>query len=280
MKNPSILIPYRENQDVFLCPVCRSAGSIVNASYVCEGGHCYDISAKGYLNFGPAQDTGQYSRALFESRREMLSSGLFAPVADTILEIAANAFAGRPITTLDAGCGEGYFACVVGSAQPGRVVALDMERSAVQLACKRDKSICWLVADNNRLPIADKKIDLLLNILTPANYAEFRRVLRGDGLLVKVVPGADHLMEIRGLLSKQLRHDGYSNEGVLSLFEKNMAMPKAAEIRYRYAIDAGQAEALLRMTPMSHRKDLDGVRHQDLREVTVHLWILTGGAAR
>jgi len=46
----------------------------------------------------------------------------------------------------------------------------------------------------NRVPT---DVDARTDVLTPANYDEFRRVLSPDGMLVKVYPGQDYLREIR-----------------------------------------------------------------------------------
>ena len=43
------------------------------------------------------------------------------------------------------------------------------------------------------------EFDVILNILSPANYAEFTRLLKPDGLFVKVVPENDYLKELRNV---------------------------------------------------------------------------------
>jgi len=53
------------------------------------------------------------------------------------------------------------------------------------------------VGDLRRLPFADGTFSAVLDVMTPANYDEFRRVLSPDGMLVKVYPGQDYLREIR-----------------------------------------------------------------------------------
>ena len=40
-------------------------------------------------------------------------------------------------------------------------------------------------------------IDVLFNIFTPANYQSFYRILKKDGIMVKVIPGAEYLKEFR-----------------------------------------------------------------------------------
>ena len=46
-------------------------------------------------------------------------------------------------------------------------------------------------------PFQDEQFDVILNILSPANYAEFTRLLKPGGLFVKVVPESGYLKELR-----------------------------------------------------------------------------------
>src|SRR5690606_40580058 len=57
----------------------------------------------------------------------------------------------------------------------------------------------WIVADLANLPIATTSIDYILNILSPSNYAEFDRLLKKEGKLIKVIPNSDYLKELRGI---------------------------------------------------------------------------------
>src|SRR5699024_11433583 len=68
---------------------------------------------------------------------------------------------------------------------------------------KRDWSsdVCssdlWLVGDLANTPIGDGSCQVILNIFSPANYMEFKRVLAPNGLVEKVVPRANYLKELR-----------------------------------------------------------------------------------
>lgn len=48
----------------------------------------------------------------------------------------------------------------------------------------------------------------MLDVLTPANYDEFRRVLSPDGVLLKVYPGQDYLREIRAARGMSAYEEG------------------------------------------------------------------------
>ena len=62
-------------------------------------------------------------------------------------------------------------------------------------------------------------MDILLDIFSPANYGEFRRVLSKDGILIKVIPTENHLKEIRQKVQDQLTNKDYSNQDIKIIFK-------------------------------------------------------------
>ena len=65
--------------------------------------------------------------------------------------------------------------------------AFDISKDFVQITAKSEPNwaVNWFVGDLARLPIKDASMDVLLDIFSPANYGEFRRVLSKDGVLIK-----------------------------------------------------------------------------------------------
>ena len=57
----------------------------------------------------------------------------------------------------------------------------------------------YFVADLAHLPFKDGSIDVIVNILSPINYKDFKRVLSDDGLVYKVIPETGYLKELRKL---------------------------------------------------------------------------------
>ena len=51
----------------------------------------------------------------------------------------------------------------------------------------------WFIGDLAHLPIQSKSMEVILDIFSPANYAEFERVLEMEGVIIKVVPTSSHL---------------------------------------------------------------------------------------
>ena len=120
-------------------------------------------------------------------------------------------------TVLDIGCGEGYYSRKLQEAySEATFYAFDLSKESVQLAAKSDASwkVNWFVGDLAHLPIQSKSMEVILDIFSPANYAEFERVLKDEGIIIKVVPTSSHLKEIRQLAQDQLTKQSYSNKEI------------------------------------------------------------------
>ena len=58
---------------VFRCPLCMAPLALSGQSLLCANGHCFDVSAKGYVNLAAGRGQSvKYDKALFESRGALL----------------------------------------------------------------------------------------------------------------------------------------------------------------------------------------------------------------
>lgn len=127
-----------------------------------------------------------------------------------------------PERILDLGTGTGYIAGALTRRYGGaHVVALDI--APAMLLQARRRSGWWrrprfVCGDIERLPFADRSVDLLLSNLTlqwcnalEPTFAEFRRVLRPGGALLFTSFGPDTLRELRASWAAA---DGYSHVNV------------------------------------------------------------------
>ena len=256
------------------CPLCGAAlCAPEGASLRCAKGHCFDVARKGYVNFACAGTLAHYDRALFLARRAVFDAGCYAPVADALRGVLRTEAArlGRPPRVLDAGCGEGYYAAAL--ARDGcEIFGVDLSRDAVALAAQRPEPVCWCVADLTRLPLAPGSMDVVIDVLSPANYASFRRALRPGGLLVKVAPGQDYLRELRAALEQ----GPYAPQDVIDYFGAHMTGVCCESLRYTCAVDGGLREAFFRMTPLTGGRTLDAAALASIRDITIDLRVLTG----
>jgi 23S rRNA (guanine745-N1)-methyltransferase len=254
----------------------------------CARGHCYDLAKKGYANLlgrgGGAK--GVYDRAFFESRRAVFGFGFFAEAARRIAALAKELLrlpetgrrgaAGR---VLDAGCGEGYYSFALSqdaSLRAGcRFYGLDLSRDAVATAAGYEADIAWIVGDIAKPPFRDGAFELVLNVLSPAAYAAFRRVLAQGGFLIKVLPGPDHLRELRELRRADARTRKDGGEAAAHC-EKHMRVVERAKLRCICAPGAEQKKFLPAMTPLTAGKAIDPAALESLRSVTIDLEIIAG----
>ena len=267
--------PIQNSAALFRCPLCRSPLTAGETSLRCELGHDFALSKKGYVDFCPAARAGAYDDALFDSRSRFIAGGFYTELIETMKALLDKFAPSGPV--LDAGCGEGSFLKAILPAPSARpCVGLDLSRPGVQRAARGGGGWLWAVGDLSRLPLADGSIAAILNILSPANYPEFARVLMPGGLVVKVVPGERYLQEVRALVQDQLRHDVYSNQRVVKLFGEKFDLLEAREICATYPLTSDQAADLIAMTPLTQGIEKEQLDLAALKTVTIHMHILAG----
>lgn len=259
---------------ILRCPRCQSVFSLTEQSLVCEKHHCYDLSRRGYVNLAPTHDQSaeKYDAELFDSRRLVFEHGFYQPVAAAIAQWLPDA----PVTVLDAGCGEGYYARLLADQFPqAQMIGLDISRDAITAAARAQSRANWLVADLKHLPVADHSADVLLDVLTPADYAEFSRVLEPDGLLIKVVPGSDYLCEVRKAVAPWLRSgDTYDNARVIDHLKAHADIAEETEVRITRPLSVDESRAFLRMTPMTFSVPGEVLETLTLSQITIHMHVL------
>ena len=176
------------------CPVCRKALSRSGDDLICPARHRLSVNRRGCLNVLSQQVDSCYDAALFDARRRVFEAGCYTPVADAIDALLPSG----PHRLLDAGCGDGWYLDALLSRHEGWCGAgADISRDAILRATDLPCTALWVVADLRRLPFADGSFTAVLDVLTPASYDEFRRVLAPGGLLIKVYPGSGYLRELR-----------------------------------------------------------------------------------
>jgi 23S rRNA (guanine745-N1)-methyltransferase len=280
---------------VLACPVCGAGLFLAGEASAlrCAAGHSYDLAKKGYANLLDRGGTekGVYGRTFFESRRSAFGFGLCEEAAQRIAALAKEHLrlpeaAGRSeragrIRVFDAGCGEGYYAYALSRDALLRgaclFYGLDLSRDAVAMAADYDADAVWVVGDLAKPPFRDGVFDLVLNVLSPANYGAFRRVLTQGGIVVKIMPGRDHLLELRAL-----RDDpdcGRDGGETLAHSEKHLRATARARIRYVRALRAEQKQVLPAMTPLTAGKAFAPSALEALERVTIHLEAVVGRPA-
>ncbi len=192
---------------VFVCPVCGKPLKKREKVYSCENAHSFDISKKGYVNLLLSSSSGKVhgdDKAMISARAEFLSRGFYDALSERVASLSEK-YCKDGGCVLDAGCGEGKYTSDIAktlkeSGKRAEVVGIDISKDAVNLAAGRDKTCHFAVASAAKLPIADKSIDVIVNIFAPFFAEEFSRVLSEDGVIIRVFPLARHLWELKALV--------------------------------------------------------------------------------
>ena len=267
--------PILARADLFRCPLCHGRLAAGETSLRCEGGHDFALSKKGYADFCPSARAGAYDDALFDSRSRFIAGGFYGELIER-LKVLLDTYAPEgPI--LDAGCGEGSFLkALVPEPATRPCIGLDLSRPGIQRAARGGGGWLWAVGDLSRLPLQTSSMAAIVNILSPANYPEFSRVLRPGSVVLKVVPGERYLCEVRALAKDLLRHEAYSNERVVKLFTDNFEMLGSWELCRTRPLSPARAADLVAMTPMTQGIQKEQLNTAALDSVTIHLHILAG----
>ncbi len=192
-----------------LCPVCQTPITTTEDGGVCRKGHRFDRARSGYMHLLPAnrkhaKNPGD-DKLMVDARRKFLDKGYYRPLADTVSRLASEWLANLPHQTpcvLDAGCGEGYYTTLLYDALCQRgmepdILGVDISKLALDKAAKRQKAIFYVVASVFHLPAPDACCDLLCSLFSPYCSEEYQRVIRPGGAMLLVIPGENHLWELK-----------------------------------------------------------------------------------
>lgn len=247
------------------CPLDGAALQREASSWRCPAGHCFDVARQGYTHLLPVQhkrsrDPGD-SKAMIAARRRFLNGGHYQPLAEAIGERLLNGLApGDMAQCLDAGCGEGYYlrqlAQAAGETHSLALMGLDISKWAVLAAARQDPRPTWTVGSNAHLPVLAGSLDRVLCLFGFPVYAEFARVLKDGGQVLKADPGPDHLRELRDIIYPRLKQSGSNSE---TSQPQGFRTAATESVHYPLALsDAEPIQDLLTMTPHLYRASAEG----------------------
>jgi 23S rRNA (guanine745-N1)-methyltransferase len=278
--------------DMFKCPICGNRMHLNDfKSLICLNNHCFDISRRGYVNLISKYVKSQYDKKLFESRHVICRGPFFNPILELISDLIiseTDRASSDSTKILDAGCGEGSHLTQVIDRLSSKSsahflgVGIDISKEGIQIASRDYPYNIWCVADLAKIPFIDRQFNVVLNILTPANYAEFSRIIVDEGLLVKVIPGSKYLKELRSLFYGKTDKQTYSNEKVVKHFSNNFNITGMERIEYEVALNKEMLEHLINMTPLSWRvsqEEIQKVLNMRINSITVDMTIILGKKA-
>ena len=264
----------------FACPICQENLTLVETSLKCCNRHSFDLAKFGYVNLAPQiKQSANYDKENFQNRQQILEAGFYQAILEVVSDLLSSSKNAK--TILDIGCGEGFYSRKLQESHSEKTFyAFDISKDSVQIAAKSEPNwaVNWFVGDLARLPIKDASMDILLDIFSPANYGEFRRVLSKDGILIKIIPTENHLKEIRQKVQDQLTNKNYSNQEIKNHFQEHFTILSSQTASLTKTITTVQLQALLSMTPLLFHVDQSKIDWSQLTEITIESEMLVGKA--
>lgn len=278
------------NKDLFLCPICGESLKLdIKNSIVCKNKHTFDLSKTGYVNLLLNSINSHYEKKMFESRKAICELGAFdkmiLKINEVIFTYYLKYYKQEKVTILDVGCGEGsHLSNIINELEKSFLthfqgIGIDIEKEAIKIASKKYSNIIWCVADLVKCPFKSESFDIITNIFSPSNYTQFSRLLKTNGILVKVIPGEKYLEQLRNAFYKETNKGHYSNENVIKHFEKNFNVIYKDSITYNIKLNSNELKELIQMTPLSWGIDEEKIKSilkKDINTITIDLCIIVG----
>lgn len=239
----------------FVCPKCGEKLNIEDRRAVCPLSHSYDRSKDGYYNLLLSGSGGVHgdNKEMVLARRAFLGAGYYAPLARRLSSLVSE-YTDEGCALLDAGAGEGYYTDIVERdlfLRDGKsdVSAFDISKDAVRQIHKKNQRISLAVAGSYHMPFSDGEFDTIINTFSPLALDETRRVLKVGGIFIMVIPGEDHLFDLK----KVIYETPYKNtvaDTHLEGFELLLDEP----LSYKMQLDTKEKiNDLFMMTPYAYR---------------------------
>ena len=272
---------------LLLCPVCQRDLIRSEATFRCANLHSFDVAHQGYVNLlleKPRGDSGD-SKEMLQARQRFLASGHYQQLSDAINQRVRRYLQSRTTSrVLDVGCGEGYYLGRLKQLLDGDLsqpdcdyCGIDISKDAVRMASAGNKGILFIAMDSRqKILLTDNSVDVLLNIFAPRHAAEFARVLAHDALLLSVIPGPDHLIELRTAFDL-LNIEKEKQLKVVEQFADGFELIDSQTVRYEMALSNQDVMNLVNMMP-SYRhlspQSVKAIRQLDNFQTTAEFALL------
>ena len=269
---------FQEHEGALQCTICHSEMTVMDSkSLVCEKGHSFDLAKQGYVNMLQKQVSTMYDHTLFDARKRIIHDYKFYDkVHQKISKIIDEALQEGGLV-FDAGSGEGtHLNAIFNHLDKDSIhgIGLDISKDGIVMAAKNYSDLNWLVGDLTQTPFKEHSQDIILSFLSPANYSEFKRIMKPNGLLIKIIPGSHYLKEIREHLSDEDKE--YENTDTVNLMKNKVDVISEERVTYEREVDEEILRDILTMTPLTwhiSESQIESIlkNHHEIITVDLHI---------
>ena len=202
---------------------------------------------------GSARSGTADTPTMVADRAAFLAAGHYAPLAAVVTDRITALGRVSDGLVAEMGAGTGYYLAGVLDRLPSAAgLAMDVSAVALRRAARASDRLGAVVWDAWRpWPVRDGAVAVLLDVFAPRNGPEFRRVLRDDGLLVVVTPGADHLAEL-GTAAGLLTVDPDKERRLADTLGDRFEALATESVRYSMTLDDADVARVVGMGPAGH----------------------------
>ncbi|OOM72338.1 23S rRNA (guanine(745)-N(1))-methyltransferase [Clostridium puniceum] len=244
---------------LLLCPVCKEnlIKDTLNKTYKCKSNHAYDIAKEGYVNLlisnqKRSKNPGD-SKEMVLARIDFLSKGYYKKLSDKINERIVQYLTKHDrdeFNIMDLGCGEGYYLINLKNYMDEKNIkanyyGIDVSKEAVKYAGKTNKDCVWAVGNNFNIPVGEKSMDCILSVFSPIDIDECNRILKDDGIFIRVLPRINHLIELRNIIYSEV----HLNEKVYRASNEDNEYVEESNVTFEIELNKEEILSLLKMTP-------------------------------
>ncbi len=237
------------------CPVCDTPIRLTSERLRCERRHSFDIARQGYVNLstGGRHPGTADSAPMITARDQFLTSGHYAPIADTLQSITAQFDPQTsPGLIVDLAGGTGYYLAHLLDALPHRHgLCIDLSAPALRRAARAHPRLAALGRDVwQRLPLAEHSVAIVISVFGPRNLPEVARILASTGVFVVATPTTHHLQELIGPLG-MVTVDRNKSERLASDLH-HFHQLDTQDLTYLMSLSHTDIAALVSMGPSAH----------------------------
>ena len=244
------------------CPVCNQKLENNEKQYLCINNHSFDKNKKGYTNLLLSNqlhstDPGD-NKEMINARVNFLKTDKYHSLKNKIIEIIKE-IKKDSFTFLDIACGEGYYTNNIMNTFPNAIGAgIDLSKYALINASKGKKelninNINYFVASLTKLPFNDNSFDVALNCFAPLDANEFNRVIKQNGLFIRVLPNTYHLWELKSVLYENVK-ENKEKDNELTNFE----LINQYDVDDIIELNNEEINNLFLMTPYYYKSPIEG----------------------